>query len=462
MRYFLWSKLTSLAISAATGRRYPESFMPLIRDSGILPQYGTSEDLRIFELARDAEDSFIRGDFIISINKKKAYMEELYTHHHVDKSSFFAANYSTQYVSNIGHIAWLYAHLKAQEIGLISEFPRAINVHYDLLKNPLLQAIESKVRLVPHSGIHQHGELPLNWHNFERLDIIKTFSGFIDPYMLVDEIFSKLDSRPETPLIDLGETYMQAARKKLVDLGLPKDAWFVGLHIRNAGSQPNRRNQPNESYIPAIERINRLGGWVIRIGDATMAPLSESKMFIDLARGPKHFNFLHPYVLAASRFFIGTTSGPSFVAPFFGTPCLITNVTSIGRNTLRSSKNSIYLPKKVNSGDLGTLSLNKTLRSPEGFGELSLRELSKFGLSLQPNTAQEIDAAVNEMYLRLTDQFEPNESLNKVVQEIRGGLEFASTGEFSQTFIGKNPNWLDVEKNGNDSESEFCFGKEMK
>ena len=63
---------------------------------------------------------------------------------------------------------------------------------------------------------------------------------------------------------------------------------------------------------------------------------------IDYAHGSRE-EWLDVYLLAASRFLIGTNSGPAWVAGTFGVPAVLTNWAPIGikshyRNTLTINK----------------------------------------------------------------------------------------------------------------------------
>ena len=82
-------------------------------------------------------------------------------------------------------------------------------------------------------------------------------------------------------------------RLALESIGIPADAWFVALHVREAASKSLHSslhdvlNAQIADYVPAIEEITSRGGWVIRMGDPAMTPLSPM---------PKVFNYCHSHI----------------------------------------------------------------------------------------------------------------------------------------------------------------------
>ena len=69
-------------------------------------------------------------------------------------------------------------------------------------------------------------------------------------------------------------------------MGLPPDCWFVSLHVRE-GVGASRRDGNIADYLPAIRRITQAGGWVVRIGDASMTKISDVPNLIDYAHAPR-------------------------------------------------------------------------------------------------------------------------------------------------------------------------------
>ncbi|MCG8511756.1 MAG: TIGR04372 family glycosyltransferase, partial [Rhodospirillales bacterium] len=124
------------------------------------------------------------------------------------------------------------------------------------------------------------------------------------------------EERP--PLLALPRERKDRGRSELRKLGLPESAWFVCLHVREAGFYAERtpwnrnrlRNADIMTYLPAIEAITAEGGWIVRIGDHTMAPMPDLPNVVDLATRHPHDDWLDIFCIADCRFLLATTSGP--------------------------------------------------------------------------------------------------------------------------------------------------------
>jgi putative glycosyltransferase (TIGR04372 family) len=97
-------------------------------------------------------------------------------------------------------------------------------------------------------------------------------------------------------------------------LGIPKNSWFVCLHVRGSGYRGDKgrkdyRNPNILNYIPAIKKITSKGGWVVRMGDHTMKPLPSMKNVIDYPFTKYKNEFMDLCLIQNCRFFIGGQSG---------------------------------------------------------------------------------------------------------------------------------------------------------
>lgn len=139
------------------------------------------------------------------------------------------------------------------------------------------------------------------------------------------------------PLLVLSDSEKQWINSFLVNLGMPKDAWYVCLHVREAGFHkqwntiyPSMRDADIADYSLAIEQIVNAGGWVLRMGDPSMKPLPAMRNVIDYAHS--HFKSPTADVLLAAgcRFFLGTNSGFATIGTIYNVPCALTNWVPIG------------------------------------------------------------------------------------------------------------------------------------
>ncbi|HEC14595.1 MAG TPA: TIGR04372 family glycosyltransferase [Rhodospirillales bacterium] len=185
---------------------------------------------------------------------------------------------------------------------------------------------------------------------------------------------------------------------------MPGGAWFVTLHVREAGffdedvsTNHNRhRNARIEDYMLAIEEITGRGGWVIRIGDPSMTPLPEMERVIDYANGDFRRDWMDLFCVAEGRFYFGMPSGPSSVAVNFGVPTLGTNWFPLG--PWPYSEGDIFLHKLFRSKDDGRiLSIEDSLKPPF-FCSLEPLFFEAQGIEILDNTPDEIRDGVIEMF----------------------------------------------------------------
>lgn len=136
-------------------------------------------------------------------------------------------------------------------------------------------------------------------------------------------------------------------------MGLPSGAWFVGLHVREGSFHEERkeggsehRNADIEDYLGAIRQVTEAGGWVIRLGDRRAKRLpSGLEGVIDYPHTSFKSERMDTFLLARSRFIIGTTSGLTTVASSFGTPALLVN--TISNDWQLWSGETDFMPKKL-------------------------------------------------------------------------------------------------------------------
>ncbi len=152
-------------------------------------------------------------------------------------------------------------------------------------------------------------------------------------------------------------------------LGVPADAWFVCVHVREAGFSPvdeelqSHRNGHIENVFAAMGEIVTRGGWVIRIGDPTMQALPPMDGVIDYAHSPLKSARLDVILCAQARFILGNTSGIALVGTVFGVPCASANLIPV--STLWFGRRDISIPKLLWSRRLGRyLRIDEILGTP--------------------------------------------------------------------------------------------------
>ncbi len=123
----------------------------------------------------------------------------------------------------------------------------------------------------------------------------------------------------------------------LLILGLPRNAWYVCLHVREGGFHqewnalyPSMRDANIADYNQAIEKIVNAGGWVLRMGDASMKPLPPMHHVVDYAHSTLKSATADILLAAGCRFFLGTNSGYATICSIYNVPCALSNWVPLG------------------------------------------------------------------------------------------------------------------------------------
>lgn len=212
----------------------------------------------------------------------------------------------------------------------------------------------------------------------------------------------------ETPLqVSLRKQKEVIAEDLRIQMGLPVDAWFVCLHVRESGFHGIKdtyfeRNANILNYLGAIEEITSRGGWVVRMGDASMTKLPVMAQVIDYPFTDQKSALMDMYLISQCRVYIGMTSGIYDVARLFQRPMIMTNMSNW------------LFGFPIKSGDLGVMkhiyskSRNRFLTIPEWLAEpwaaVSLSHKLGEDYVFYENTPDELRAVVKEFFDR-EDEF---------------------------------------------------------
>lgn len=194
-----------------------------------------------------------------------------------------------------------------------------------------------------------------------------------------------------------------AERQRLL-MGLPEDAWFVCLHVRESGfhnDQYSERNANILNYVGAIEEITSRGGWVVRMGDTSMTKLPIMERVIDYPFTKAKSALMDVYLISQCRLYIGMSSGIYDVARLFQCPMIMTNM------------NNWLMTFPVRMGDLGVtkhiysksrsrfLTVSEWLLEP--WAGVSFSHNIGDDYVFHENTPDELKAVVKEFYDRNDD-----------------------------------------------------------
>ena len=209
------------------------------------------------------------------------------------------------------------------------------------------------------------------------------------------------------PLLRLSAEHREGGRAALGSLGMPEDAWFVSLHVRESGYRAEGvpwdynayRNSRIEDYVPAIRAITARGGWVVRIGDPSMTPLPPMERVIDYVHTEVRDDWMDLFCCSQCRFLIGTPSGPDSVAFAFGVPVANTNWFPPG--FWSKSPRDLFVPKLLRRRESGCyLDIHEATRAPIA-GLHTPAYFHDHGIDVIDNAPEDIADVAIEMMDRL-------------------------------------------------------------
>ena len=257
------------------------------------------------------------------------------------------------------------------------------------------------------------------------------------------------------PLLRLRDEHRTEGREILyTEFGVPKDAWYVGLHVREGdfhsdgmGTISEHRSANIADYSGAITEITSRGGWVIRLGDSSMARLSSMPNAVDYALSRVKSESMDLFLLASSRFIIGTTSGLSTVAMSFGTPVMLANC--ISNDWQLWADNVDFILKKVyNLRERRYLTLREIYSLPVQGYLMNNVVLRRHGYSIHSNTPFEIEESVryklNKLEGRLTDVDDDHPLMRRYRQSISHNPLIFGAAKPALPFLEQNDYLLDT------------------
>ncbi len=213
------------------------------------------------------------------------------------------------------------------------------------------------------------------------------------------------DTEKRGPLLHLKRIHRNRGEVALKELGVPENAWWVALHVRDMSqgkfgksvlSKPtSNRDADIFTYQRAIKAITDRGGWVIRLGDQSMKKMVEMERFIDYPHTKARAPWLDIYIAGAARFFMGTASGMCGVPMNFGVPLLMTNTAPT--MSLPVGKQDRFVIKLLRERATGRYLSFSELFSPPYDLCYNVAIYEKNGIEIVHNTDDELEHAAIEM-----------------------------------------------------------------
>lgn len=358
-----------------------------------------------------------------------------------------------EWVTLIGHIAMLDSYLKLQKLGmgkpgrplLLAPVHKVANQTYLDLWRPHITVIDDPFLvddLFPYqrafgdcfNGYLRNDGTPADWTELGALGQIAW------------------DATGQGPLISISDRLKSEGEKSLRKMGLGSSDWFVALHIRGTGfhreskgSMQVHRNAAIDDYFPAMKAIVDAGGWVIRLGDASMEPLPAMERVVDYPHTEFKSEQCDIYLAATARFFIGTTSGLMNTVMSLGTPCLLVNCIS---NYFQLWNNRVLFTLKPlwNRVEGRYLSIAEMTSESLRWKIFNVNRLSLLGIEPHANTPDEIVAATTEMLRRVEGgKVMESTAADRVLHELceaGGNRNYFGNGRLCESFFFSRRNDL--------------------
>jgi putative glycosyltransferase (TIGR04372 family) len=277
---------------------------------------------------------------------------------------------------------------------------------------------------------------------------------------LAAQTYRRWHEQGRRPLLELPSDRAERGWDALESVGVPRDAWFVGLHVRSPGYQSHHRdlhyvlNAEIEDYLPAIREITGRGGWVVRMGDPSMPPLPALPNLFDYCHSDIRCDWLDVFLSASCRSFVGTSSGVCYAPQAYGVPCVLTNWWPPAQRPWHPG--DIFIPKRLRQVRSGRfLTLEESLREPFGYCN-SMEYLRKaHGVVVQQNDPEDIRAAVVEMLDRIDGTASYTESdlsaracaekiYSSVARELYGSPSAFGAAMLARDFLRRDPSFVAI------------------
>ncbi len=319
-------------------------------------------------------------------------------------------------IGSIGNYESLDVYIKAGMLGLLPSKrlillidPKAsvINPCYLRYWSRYITVISDPLLVEMLTPLEKQLTVPLNLYMLLREKMYKSFLalGIIREQWIQDK-------RP--PILTLSDEDCERGWQCLKSLGMRQGDWFVCLHVRERGwkdhnsSAEDFRNADISTYKLAIKAVTDAGGWVVRMGDATMKPLPKMPRVIDYAHSDVKSDWMDVFLCAQCRFFIGTSSGLFTFAMAFGTPVVMTNLLpTCGAYYLTS--NDLFIPRICKFKEKNRFLNFAELFSPS-MGTAAVQCIYDFKkIEIIENSEEEIKDLVEEMLERCNGRLKYSE-----------------------------------------------------
>ena len=226
--------------------------------------------------------------------------------------------------------------------------------------------------------------------------------------------------------------------------GLKKNDWFVGLHVR----EPNYRNYGKKnvrdadinSFCKAIDFIESLGGYIIKLGLESNNLNIQNKKFINYSNSEFRSNEMDIFLSTQCKFFIGTNSGLHNLPLIFKTPILYFNMFPIEQ--INSQPNSISTIKLVRDNKTNKYLKFKEVLNLSIKNSFKIEDYNNLGLTVIDNDQDLILDVLKEYLLKKENKFHDTKEDIDLQKKFHSMYKFGhycygTAGKISTIFLRK-------------------------
>ena len=250
--------------------------------------------------------------------------------------------------------------------------------------------------------------------------------------------------------------------KQLAKMGINKNDKFICLNVRDDSylnsinnsnsSYHDYRNSDINNYIDAINYLNKLGYFVIRMGARVKKKVDYThSRFIDYAYDGIRSDFMDIYLGSKCFFCITSASGFDAIPYIFRRPILYTNALPVGyfmtfqKKVIITTKNHFSIPLNRN------LTFSE-IRNSDLFLSTNSLDFETNKIRLIENTPEELTNAVIEQLENIKNvrNLEADELQNifwgnypNEIRDFNGNrLHGKIVSQISTSYLKSNPHWL--------------------
>lgn len=312
-------------------------------------------------------------------------------------------------ITAIGHMAQTPDYLlKSQQLGLRPNHKTLLLAPKAITANPALLDVWSRHMCVVTDPKTIRQLRPLTKHLLTPAWLGRMPDGnAATTQCTISYVQKEWDKQARGPIPYLTSAEIERGWDALQQLGVPRGAWFVALHVREPGYKPESkgslfdrmRNADPLNYMQAVKAIIERGGWVVRMGEPTMTPMPQTEQLIDYAHSSFKSDWMDVFLGSQCKFFLGGSGGVVALPQAFHVPLIATDFPPSFINLANAW--DLYAPKLFFSKHLNRLLTFKEVATPP----LRYNEwhdvFEQHGIEFINNTAEEIYEITLELLERL-------------------------------------------------------------